>query len=46
MTMTFPVQDASLLRGRKAGERVIFSFEKPNNGKTPVIARIAPEAAR
>lgn len=46
MTMTFPVQDASLLRGRKAGERVVFAFKKPDDGKTPVISRIAPEAAR
>lgn len=46
MTMTFPVQDASLLRGRKAGERVVFAFKKPDDGKTPVIARITPEAAR
>ena len=46
MTMTFPVKDRSLLRGRKAGERVMFAFQRPQQGQTPVIERIAPEAAQ
>ena len=46
MTMAFPVRDPSLLRGRRAGERVTFAFQRPQQGETPVIERIAPEAAR
>ncbi len=46
MTMAFPVKDPSLLRGRRAGERVTFAFQRPQQGETPVIERIAPEAAR
>lgn len=46
MTMTFSVKDGSLLRGRKAGDRVMFAFQRPPQGQTPVIERIAPEAAR
>lgn len=46
MTMSFQVRDRSLLRGRKAGERVTFSFQRPPQGQTPVIDRIAPEPAR
>lgn len=46
MTMAFPVKDRSLFRGRKAGERVTFAFQRPQQGETPVIERIAPDAAR
>lgn len=46
MTMEFPVSGQSLLIGRKAGERVRFSFQKPNQGETPVIDMIRPEPAR
>lgn len=46
MTMTFPVENASLLRGHKAGERVRFGFKKPDVGKTPVISRISVEGAQ
>lgn len=46
MTMSFQVRDRSLLRGRKTGERVTFSFQRPPQGQTPVIDRIAPEPAR
>lgn len=46
MTMPFPVKDAVLLRGRKTGDRVRFAFQKPHEGQTPVIERIAPEAPR
>jgi membrane fusion protein, copper/silver efflux system len=46
MTMAFPVRDRSLLRGRKAGERVTFAIQRPQPGQTPVIERIAPEAAQ
>lgn len=46
MTMTFPVQNAALLRGHKAGERVRFGFNKPGAGKTPIISRISAEGAR
>jgi Cu(I)/Ag(I) efflux system membrane fusion protein len=40
MTMRFPVRDASLLRGRKAGQGVRFFFDRPAQGETPVIDRI------
>ncbi len=46
MTMTFPVKDRAVLRGRKAGERVMFAFQRPQQGQTPAIERIAPEAAQ
>lgn len=46
MTMSFPVKDPSVLRGRSAGERVRFSFAKPAEGVTPVIERIVPETAK
>lgn len=46
MTMTFPVQNASLLRGHKAGERVTFAFSKPDAGKTPTITRLSAEGAQ
>ena len=46
MTMAFAVRDRALLRGRKAGERVVFEFRQPRPGQTPVIERIAPDAAR
>ncbi len=46
MTMTFPVENAALLRGHKAGERVRFGFKKPDAGKTPVITRLSPEGAQ
>lgn len=46
MTMTFAVSDRSLLRGRKVGERVTFSFQRPQPGQTPVIERISPEPAQ
>lgn len=46
MTMAFPVKDPSLLRGRRAGERVVFAFQKPQQGETPVIEQIAPEPAQ
>ncbi|MBR2172926.1 MULTISPECIES: efflux RND transporter periplasmic adaptor subunit [unclassified Sphingopyxis] len=46
MTMTFPVKNAALLRGRKTGERVRFSFQKPQQGQTPVIERMALETAQ
>lgn len=46
MTMAFPVKDSSLLRGRKAGERVAFAFQKPQQGETPIIERIAPAPAQ
>jgi Cu(I)/Ag(I) efflux system membrane fusion protein len=46
MTMTFPVSNASVLRGRKAGEHVTFAFSKPDAGKTPVITSLTPERAR
>ena len=46
MTMTFAVSDASLLRGRRAGERVTFQFRKPPPGQTPIIERISLEPAR
>ena len=46
MTMPFAVRDRALLRGRKAGERVVFEFEQPQPGQAPVIERIAPDAAR
>ena len=46
MTMTFPVKDGSLLRGRKPGDRVTFAFQRPGQGQVPVIERIAPAAAR
>ena len=46
MTMTFPVRDASLLRGRKTGDRVSFAFKRPQDGKTPVIARITSVVVR
>ena len=39
MTMAFPVSE-------RAGERVSFSFQRPEAGETPVIARIVPEGAR
>lgn len=40
MTMEFPVRNPALLRGRKTGERIRFSFQKPALGETPVIERI------
>ncbi|MDP9413046.1 MAG: efflux RND transporter periplasmic adaptor subunit [Pseudomonadota bacterium] len=46
MTMAFPVKDPSLLRGRKAGERVVFAFQKPQQGETPIVERIASEGAQ
>ena len=46
MTMAFPVKDRSLLRGRKAGERVTFAFQRPQQGQTPVIEMITPEAGQ
>lgn len=46
MTMNFQVRDRALLRGRKAGERVVFSFQRPPQGQTPVIDSISPEPAR
>ena len=46
MTMAFPVKDAATLRGRKAGERVRFSFQKPAQGVIPVIEQLRPEPAR
>ena len=46
MTMTFPVKQVALLRGRKVGERVNFSFERPQPDKTPTIVRIGPDAVR
>ncbi len=46
MTMAFPVNDRALLRGRRTGERVRFSFQRPAGGETPVIERIVPEPAR
>lgn len=46
MTMTFAVKDRSLLRGRKAGERVQFQFQRPPAGQSPVIDRITPEPMR
>jgi membrane fusion protein, copper/silver efflux system len=46
MTMAFPVADASLLRGRRPGERVTFAFQRPRQGETPVIERLAPEPAQ
>lgn len=46
MTMAFPVKDPAMLRGRKAGERVRFAFQKPQQGQTPVIEQIMPEPAR
>ena len=46
MTMAFPVSERALLRGRRAGERVSFSFQRPPAGETPVIASIVPEGAR
>lgn len=46
MTMAFPVRNPGLLRGRRKGERIRFSFRKPPTGETPVIERIAPEPAR
>lgn len=46
MTMTFPVKDRSLLRGRRAGERILFEFQRPQQGEPPVIERIIPEPAR
>ncbi len=46
MTMAFPVKARSMLRGRRAGERVTFAFQRPQQGETPVIERIAPEAKR
>lgn len=46
MTMEFPVRDRSMLRGRKAGERIRFSFQKPNQGERPVIEAMRPEPAQ
>lgn len=46
MTMRFPVREASTLRGRKAGERVRFFFNRPAQGETPVIEQIVPEPAQ
>ncbi|HXG99720.1 MAG TPA: efflux RND transporter periplasmic adaptor subunit [Sphingomicrobium sp.] len=46
MTMEFPVTGRPMLRGRKAGERVRFSFQKPNQGETPIIEAIRPEPAQ
>jgi len=46
MTMEFPVSGRSMLRGRKAGERIRFSFQKPNQGEIPVIEMMRPEPAR
>jgi Cu(I)/Ag(I) efflux system membrane fusion protein len=46
MTMTFPVRDAGLLRGRRKGEQVTFAFQRPPQGTTPVIDRIIPETTR
>ncbi len=46
MTMEFPVNARSMLRGRKAGERIRFTFQKPKSGETPVIEMIRPEPAR
>ena len=46
MTTEFPVSGQSVLRGRKAGERIRFSFQKPNQGEIPVIEMIRPEPAR
>lgn len=46
MTMTFAVSDASVLRGRRAGDRVTFSFQRPPPGGSPVIDKIASEPAR
>lgn len=46
MTMAFPVKEAALLRGRKTGDRVRFSFQKPQQGQTPVIEKMALEAPR
>lgn len=46
MTMPFAVRDGGLLRGRKAGERVVFEFNPPQPGQAPVIVRIAPDAGR
>jgi len=46
MTMPFAVSDRALLRGRKAGERVVFEFKQPQPGQPPVIERIAPDSAQ
>ena len=46
MTMEFRVSSPPVLRGRKAGERVRFSFQKPNQGEDPVIEGMRPEPAR
>ena len=46
MTMPFPVKDRSLRRGRRTGERVTFAFQRPQQGQTPVIEALAPEAAQ
>lgn len=46
MTVNFPVRDRSLLRGRKAGERVRFTFQRPVPGQTPVIEQIVPETGQ
>lgn len=46
MTMAFPVKDPAMLRGRKAGERVRFAFQRPQQGQAPVIEQIMPEPAR
>ena len=45
-TIEFPVSGPSMLRGRKAGERIRFSFQKPNQGETPVIEMMRPEPAQ
>ena len=45
-TMEYPVSGQAMLRGHKAGERVQFSFQKPNQGETPVIEMIRPEPAQ
>lgn len=42
MTMAFPVRSPALLRGRRTGERVLFSFQKPAQGETPIIEQIEP----
>ncbi|MFZ5669005.1 MAG: efflux RND transporter periplasmic adaptor subunit [Pseudomonadota bacterium] len=44
MTMLFRVEDPSLLRGLKVGDRVAFAFDQPPAG--PTIRRLTREAGR
>ena len=44
MTMTFHVEQPSLIKGLKQGDRVRFSFDQPPTG--PTLRRISKEAGQ